>query len=157
MYFNLQTKLARVQMSSVIRTNLVLLRAQIQVFSSWKSSTTRDEGLAVVDGWQGLPGISELWTDKFSFRFSPSKNQNLSSINMRGWKPGARDRWQLGREVEGRRGKQWQRAGNCCNHQQSQSDGKHWFSFLEIWVPNKIHPQGKNTPKIEVGGWIQSN
>ena len=26
---------------------------------------TRDDGLAVVDGWQGLAGISELWADKF--------------------------------------------------------------------------------------------
>ena len=25
---------------------------------------TREEGLAVEEGWQGLPGISELCTDK---------------------------------------------------------------------------------------------
>ena len=59
------------------RLSLVLLRAHIsekfqglQVFSSWNSSMTREDGLAVVDGWQGLAGISELWADKSLLRYS---------------------------------------------------------------------------------------
>ena len=73
---------------------------------------TREEGLAVEEGWQGLPGISELCTDIVDKDWF-SKNSRKGVLR-RICAPEVEDRWQLEMEEVGRRGRLGRPAGRCC-------------------------------------------
>ena len=125
----------------------VFSRNTVQVFSSWISSMTRDDGLAVLEAWQGLPGFSELWTVDNFLIFT-----NMLIIST---KPGEGDRWRLGKEVEGRRENQWRRAGNCWKWGENcwKLGENCWKCMKNCWKWWKIAESGWKSIKLDESGW----